>query len=108
MIESLKGLRRHAYILAVLAVSASLYFVWSHNDALGKPFADGPNYMMMAEHYSLYGHSDPVYAEVATDVRFPPLYPMLLALSTPAATCAWPTRSPPAACCWRCWPSTPG
>jgi hypothetical protein len=70
--------RDHALILLVLAVAAGLYFPWSNNDSLGTPFADGPNYLMMAEHYALHGHAEALYDEIATQARFPPLYPMLL------------------------------
>lgn len=73
-------LHRHWAILLVLAVVAALYFPWSHNDALGLPFADAPNYLMMAQHYTLGGHTDPIYAQTASAARFPPLYPLTLAI----------------------------
>lgn len=71
-------------MIVVLVFVAPLYFIWTWNDALGQPFGDGPNYLMMAQHYSLNHERDQVYSEAATYSRFPPLYPLVLAASNAA------------------------
>lgn len=74
-------LRRHTLILAVLALAAGLYFIWTGNDSLGQLGGDGASYLMMAQHYAPYGGHDRIYAEAASASQFPPLYPLLLAWS---------------------------
>ena len=72
-------LRRHAAIVALLLLLAPLYFIWSWNAEVGQLGTDGPSYLMMANHYAHGAMADPVYADMATYSRFPPLYPLLLA-----------------------------
>src|SRR5689334_7527299 len=73
-------LRRHAWLVAILAVVAPLYFVWAWSDRLGHLGGDAAYYLMMAHTYAPYLQHDPVYAAAAASSRFPPLYPLVLAL----------------------------
>ncbi len=65
--------------LLVLLLVAGLYAAWTRSDGLGQLGRDGPRYMMMAEHYSIYRRPDPIYSEMAAFSHLPPLYPMALA-----------------------------
>jgi hypothetical protein len=67
--------------LFVLLFIAGLYAAWTPSDGLGQLGRDGPRYMMMAQHYSVLQRPDPVYAEMATTIHLPPLYPVVLAWS---------------------------
>jgi hypothetical protein len=83
-------LRRHVWLLAVLAFFAPLYVVWAWSDRLGQLGGDAAYYLMMARTYAPYLDQDPLFAAVAASSRFPPLYPLVLALlgganSLPAA-----------------------
>ena len=71
--------KRHFLSIALLALAACCYFAWTWNAQIGQLGTDGPAYLMMADHYAHGSAADPVYADVATYSRFPPLYPLLLA-----------------------------
>jgi hypothetical protein len=70
----------------VLAAIALLYCWWSWGEGMGQPFGDGPSYLMQAQHYAAGQNADPVYIAASTASRFPPLYPVLLALSGGASS----------------------
>lgn len=71
--------RRHALLIALLVLAAFCYLAWTWDAQIGQLGTDGPNYLMMADHYAHGNMADPVYADVAAYSRFPPLYPLLLA-----------------------------
>lgn len=71
----------HAWALLCLGLIAAVYFAWSDTDQMGAFANDGPCYLMMARHYAPAAHESVVYAEYATYSRFPPLYPLMLAVT---------------------------
>jgi hypothetical protein len=71
--------RRHILAFALLALVAASYFAWTWQADIGQLGSDGPNYLMMANHYAHGNLADPVYSDNAAYSRFPPLYPLLLA-----------------------------
>lgn len=71
--------KRHMSVIALLAFVAAAYFTWTWQADLGQLGSDGPNYLMMANHYAHGKLADPVYSDNAAYSRFPPLYPLLLA-----------------------------
>ncbi|MBL6749268.1 MAG: hypothetical protein ISP90_02050 [Nevskia sp.] len=72
--------RRRALLVAVLALVAPLYCAWTWTGQMGQFANDGPDYLMMAEHFASPGDAG-VAAQAAAVSRFPPLYPLLLAWS---------------------------
>jgi hypothetical protein len=81
---AMNGLRRHFFVLFLLAVLAPVYFVWTWSGQMGEFANDGPNYLMMARHFADPGARG-IDAQVAAVSRFPPLYPLLLAWCGAAA-----------------------
>ncbi|MBL6751695.1 MAG: hypothetical protein ISP90_14305 [Nevskia sp.] len=73
------AVRRHLWLFAILALVAPAYFFWTWTGQVGQFGNDGPNYLMMALHYSPYAHTLAIYDEAAAVSRFPPLYPIMLA-----------------------------
>jgi hypothetical protein len=66
-------------MLAVLAVAAPLYFVWTWTDGLGDIGGDATDYLLMAARFSASaGETDAARLSAAFS-RFPPLYPLILA-----------------------------
>ena len=72
--------KRHRGLLAVLAAVAAAYFFWGGSRNIGDLLGDGPSYLMLAEHLSFLGDKDPVWDHVGALSRFPPGYPLLLAI----------------------------
>lgn len=79
----------HAAAALVLGLLACLYFTWTWGKELGLLGSDGPSYLMMANHYAHAAKPDPVYSEVATYSRFPPLYPLVLSWCSAADDIRW-------------------
>lgn len=73
-------LRRHCWLFVVLAVVTPLMLVWSWNHQIGELGSDAPDYLIMARYYAAPLSPDIADRDFATVSRFPPLYPMLLAL----------------------------
>ncbi len=80
---------RDRWLLVVLASVAPLYALWAMNDSLGAITDDGPAYLMMARHFSPFLTESPVNAIWAATSRFPPFYPLLLALTHANASLYW-------------------
>jgi hypothetical protein len=74
------AIRRNIAFAGVLAVVAALYFASGPSDRIGQLGGDWTWYLMMAGSYSPFSAHDAVYAAAAQESRFPPLYPLLLAL----------------------------
>ncbi len=74
-------LQRHYSIVLVLTFVAPWYLLWMSQAVLGDIGTDGPEYLLMAQHYSPFGTQNPVYQHAATYTRFPPMYPLVLALT---------------------------
>ena len=72
--------RKHAGLLLVMAVVAPLMLTWSWTDQIGELGSDAPDYLIAARGYAAPVNGDPVDREFASTTRFPPLYPLLLAL----------------------------
>lgn len=66
--------------LLVLLLLAPIYLALGRSEAIGQLGTDGPAYLAMAEHYTRGGAVDPVHEFVAATSRFPPVYPLLLAV----------------------------
>jgi len=71
-------IRRHASLLAVLAVAAPLYFVWTWTNEVGDIGNDAVDYLLMAAHFSPYASAGAVTDQAAAFSRFPPVYPLIL------------------------------
>ena len=82
-------IRRHVAFAAVPAVVAALYFASGPSDRIGQLGGDWTWYLMMAASYSPFSAHDAVYAAAAQESRFPPLYPLLLALVGAAENLRW-------------------
>jgi hypothetical protein len=67
--------------LLVIAFVTPLHLAWTRDAGLGDIGADGPGYVMMAQHYAPFGARDAAQEAVATYSRFPPMYPMVLAFA---------------------------
>ena len=72
-------LRRHWAIALVLGVSAPLYLFFTHSGEIISSFSDSPIYLLTARHFA--DPSAPMYGDIAAQSQFPPLYPLLLALT---------------------------
>lgn len=75
-----QGLREHRWLLMALAVIAPLMLVWSWSRVIGELGSDAPDYMIMARYYAAPLSPDAADRDFASVSRFPPLYPMLLAV----------------------------
>jgi hypothetical protein len=82
-------LRRHLGLLLVLCCVMPLYLLWTWSGQVGQFGNDGPNYLMMALHYSPYSHTLPLFDETAAVSRFPPLYPLMLAWAGAGGDLHW-------------------
>jgi hypothetical protein len=76
-----RPIRSHAWGLVCLGLAAVLYFLWSSTQQIGSFANDGPDYLMMVRHYAPFGSESAVNAGYAAFSRFPPVYPLLLALA---------------------------
>lgn len=70
--------RRHLLFAVVLVLLAFFHLDWASTDQIGFLGGDGPNYLMLADHFTPYGEKDPVYDAVGQVSRFPPVYSALL------------------------------
>jgi hypothetical protein len=73
-------LRSHLPIIALLMLLAPLYLAWSWSGQVGVLGNDGPAYLMMAQHYQPGAVRDPVYTAAAVVSKYPPVYPLALAM----------------------------
>lgn len=76
-VTSMPGIR----LAVLLALVAPLYLFLGWNADIGESGTDGPAYLMMAEHFSGHGLAGAAHDLAATTSRFPPVYPLLLALA---------------------------
>jgi len=60
-----RDLQRHVLAFALLVFVAASYFAWTWQADLGQLGTDGPNYLMMANHYAHGKSADPVYSDNA-------------------------------------------
>src|SRR5882762_3138266 len=72
-------LRRHAGLILAFCLIVPTYLAWTWTDQIGAIDSDGPNYLLMAQHYSSHAIDGSVTSIAATFSRFPPLYPLALA-----------------------------
>ncbi len=75
------GRRRGWLLLPLLLAVMPLYLCLGWNHDIGESGTDGPAYLMMAEHYAGHGTAGLAHDLAATTSRFPPVYPLLLALA---------------------------
>jgi hypothetical protein len=66
---------------ALLAVLAGIYLPWTWSDELASLGGDSAVYVMSARHYAPYVAPDVVIEQVADASPYPPLYPLLLAVT---------------------------
>lgn len=78
-------LRRHAVFGVVLVALAAGFGVWTWSDQLASLGGDSAVYVLTARAYAPYMPASEVASELARNSLFPPLYPVLLALSGGAA-----------------------
>jgi uncharacterized membrane protein YhaH (DUF805 family) len=83
------GARHHLWLFLVLAFAAPVYVLWTWSDQVGQFGNDGPNYLMMALHYSPFAKAPAVFDQTAALSRFPPLYPLMLAWAGAGAGLHW-------------------
>lgn len=72
---------RHLPLIALFAAIAALYLGWSWSSVLGGFGGDNAHYLFMARHYSPYAAASPVAEAFAAHSIYPPLFPLLLALT---------------------------
>jgi hypothetical protein len=73
--------RQHWHGVLLLLVLAALYLPWTWSDDLGDPGGDSAVYVLTARAFSPYADADRAAHLVAANSQFPPLYPLLLAVS---------------------------
>ncbi len=73
--------RAHGLFVAMMLLIVPVYLAWSWSDQLGNLGGDAAFYLMMAHAWSPMTPHDALFASVAAASRFPPLYPLLLALT---------------------------
>ena len=59
---------------------AALYSYWAWTPQLNDFGGDSAVYLLTAQHWSLFGDTNPAAAQFASATSFPPLYPLLLAV----------------------------
>lgn len=82
-------IRRELPCALLILLLASAYLPWARSDLLGSLGGDAAMYVMMARTYAPFLPDDSVALAVAVDSQFPPLYPLLLALTPGAADSQW-------------------
>ena len=73
--------RAHGLLVALMLLIVPVYLAWSWSDQLGNLGGDAAMYLMTAAAYSPFAPHSDLFAEIASTSRFPPLYPLLLALT---------------------------